>query len=69
VNDHGFGEASTSEGLFVRYIRGPHLKNSLVKQMSLAHMVHRFLPWLCSLQKKDSGSSAHGRPGSSYVLR
>lgn len=46
----------------------PHLKNSFVKQMSLAHMVQRFLWCVCSFQKKDSGSSAHGRPGSSYVL-
>jgi hypothetical protein len=46
----------------------PHLRNSLVKQMSLAHIVHLFLLWVCSVQKKDSGSSAHGSPGSSYVL-
>lgn len=46
-----------------------HLKNSFVKQMSLAHMVHLFFWWLCSLQKKDSGSRAHGSPGSSYVLQ
>lgn len=46
----------------------PHLRNSLVKQISLAHIVHLFFWWVCSVQKKDSGSSAHGSPGSSYVL-
>jgi hypothetical protein len=46
-----------------------HLNSSFVKQMSLAHMVQRFLPWLCSVQKKCHGSIAHGNPGSSNVLQ
>jgi hypothetical protein len=54
--------------LLLQLLLSSHLRKVLVKQMSVAHIVQRFLWWVCSLQKNDSGSSAHGSPGSSNVL-
>jgi len=44
------------------------LKNSFLKHISSAQVTHRFLRWRCSVKKKEAGSKAQCKVGSSMVL-